>query len=278
MAQLKIWESIYPAYIEKPREMHIGDDCCGRYTQSYHITEAVIHTGHLSERLIKIFKDCMNENKQFRDELFLYYYLQQQFLKNGYVIKFITKVSDTNSGIFEMKTNRLNLDIEVFCDNQFFIMFMNKDQELLSTFSKLIEHELVHVGQAIQMNLIKLSLVVQDTIEKKREADLKNKPIPKKIVSEYNYLSNPREIMAYAQMALTELKLSGLSKEQILHGIKTLFKDYKNEESAISTTIENYNSYFNIKIEKDRIVLKRFYKQMYQYLTDQGKSLIRTTR
>jgi hypothetical protein len=255
-------------------------------SSSIKFVEAVINTDILGDILFTIFFTCMKEckNKTYRNDLFLFYDINKAFAKEGYKVSFVYEVvPDSKDGIVKMSSDMTDNSITISCDNIFTEKFLLGDKELLTTFKTLIKHELVHIGQYLRMKAASLSSIVTRLLDKKKEfykkLDKKDFSVDEKEeLLYYKYFSNTKELMAYAKTALLELQLSGLSKEEILHGIKTMFYEYEKTNYPISKIINNYHRYFRKDILKDMEYLKRFYKYLYEYYMNYGKELLSMTK
>lgn len=124
---------------------------------------------------------------------------------------------------------------------------------LLKELGIVLVHEFVHVGQYAK--------VKQN--QPNEFHDILLRSASKNIYNEKEYLSHPREIMAFAATIYQELLKSGLNKEEI----KKLFNYGEYGNNSIFMIIQNSKTakeYFNL-FKKDDKVLKKLFKNIYAY-------------
>lgn len=219
--------------------------------------EAVFRTDKYSKILYDYIGNIIEENK---NSILKYDYqicslLTSKF--NKYNIIFVPSGTYKNNGILsginEMDAGTNSLIIRISCALNIGELFKNKNLQLyfLRDFKELISHELVHRAQYIGVKDIKL--------EKDINKYFPQNPPPK-------YYKMKFEIMGYACQVVEELRIKGLSDENILSFIKNResFKNY------------NCNIYdFYLKNFKNTKTFMKFTKYIYEYLKgDLSKNII----
>ena len=164
-------------------------------------------------------------------------------------IKFIYTPKDTPNIIPVGSTSIKNQYIFIYCSDRLKELLDSKGDEtifdeFLQDVFRILGHELVHREQMLrveQKNLL-------TTIHRKSTND------------QQNYFSNTYEIMAYAWQIVNTLRLTNLSDSSIK---KILSLNSKTKLDLGGEILQIYHQLF-----KDTSpVLKRLYKQMYEYLS-----------
>jgi hypothetical protein len=144
-----------------------------------------------------------------------------------------------------------NGEIYIVYDNNFYLTF--EDYYLWDTFKKvcasIISHELTHRDQFIKI------LKNQNYVK------------PVSIITNSSYLSDDKEIQAFARQALEEYIQLGYNKNQILQLIKTpTGSNISQASKEESDSFWYYYDYFSDPQYGNPKVWKKFLKYMYQYL------------
>jgi hypothetical protein len=213
------------------------------YAQDYgrlqSLSEAVIHVDkyinmlniYLNQNKFKIFNEGSEEDKlRILNNLFLPYKIQfivkDEFGKNYSLIR----------GLCNKENITIFVGFNIFDYLQDSPVFKVFSQKLLN----LIGHELVHRGQYYVRKADFIHFYAYETN------------------IDSNYFSNPQEIMAYAWMAIENMRSHGYNNDQILSKVKI------NNVSAAEIGFSHI--YLSELKELDEKTYKRFLKYMYQYL------------
>jgi len=256
----------------------IDADAGGYYTSLIRCKESAIRT----ERYAKILKDefikCIDrlKNKQYYVTSDLTKDLSDHF--NKFIIRFIFTGGDTpkledeeerksvEDGISEMRTLAVSKEIQVLVNKNFMSKFKSGDKELINTFYLLMCHELVHRGQCIFRRYFSLSSEAEFIKRDQKKLENPNlSPAKAKVLRDKLYRRRKAEIMSYANQALEELRFKGYSDKVILDKFRT-----GDVDEIESPTFLKYITTFKTDSEDkehDKIILNKFYKYLYDYVT-----------
>ena len=221
--------------------------------------EAVIRSDRYVLIVIDELRQFLKENagKSFKYAFQVCVLLSKFFHK--YNFEFIEKnerSSDFHSGIDEAKTLPSNFKITFYCNMALNNLFVDEElqKNFLISFDELLGHELIHRGQFLnkQDEIIRVDIFKLKQVKGNQH----NKDM--------YYYSLKGEIMAYAWMAVEELRFNGYSTKRILEIIKT--NEPLKKESPV---LKIYRELFTI----DDAQLKRLYKYMYEYILDKNYTI-----
>jgi hypothetical protein len=221
------------------------DRCMSRYISKFervtNLFESVIHI----DKYIHILQDLI---RQEQSTIFNFEELEDRFnhfksIFIPYKIKFENTNIFLSGGVKKAKSYKENITVYVgenvldFFDNE--ISFNLFRKRLIP----LIGHELIHRGQYYI-----------------RTADFINFYVFEDEIEDPNYYKYPEEIMAYAWMAIENMRHHGYPDNKIIARINS--DNIGPAEMGISYL------YISTIKEKNEKVYKRFLKYMYQYLND----------
>ena len=209
------------------------------------IKEAVIRVDDYSVLVLKKLNDFFEENKNKKLKYLEIIDSLNEFFKTFnfiFIAKNYQKHDDEDTGINFMETsvkdnNILNIIIQ--CNPIIKEIFLNNFSNFKRKFQILIKHELVHRGQFLKILDDRLRLKIAIDEYKSKE-----------------YLAVKKEIMAYSNSIIEELRFGGFDDNQILDIVK-----YNKKE--ISSILDRYIDLFK---DTDISVLNRLYKYVYEYL------------
>lgn len=198
----------------------------------YNIHNSTINKGLKSEEIVLLF------NKEFKTN------------KINFGLQRFQKDDEEDSGINYGETgihhnNKSIINIIMYFNPLISKTFYEEYKKVKEKFQILIKHELIHRGQFIKIMNDELRFKVL-----KNEAEAKE------------YYERPKEIMAYADSLIEELRFKGHSDSTILDIVKENKKDESN-------TLDLYIFLFkeNKDEKKNKLeVLHKLYKYVYEYL------------
>jgi hypothetical protein len=209
------------------------------------IKEAVIRVDEYSnlilKKLYKFYKE--NENKKLK-YLEIIDLLNTKFKSFNFI--FIAKNyqdrDEEDSGINYMETGlkkNNTIDILIYCNPILKNLLLDNFLNFKRKFQILMKHELIHRGQLLKIIDDELRLKVATDENESKE-----------------YLSLKKEIMAYSNSIIEELRFGGFEDNQILEIVKY-------NKDGISSILDTYIEQFK---DTNIYVLYRLYKYIYEYL------------
>jgi len=214
----------------------------------YSLDEAVIRTDKYANLLTNIFKGILRtiEGKMFVETKDLTKHLNMYFDEFGITFIFDGYNRDSDgSGIMGALSTNEEFRIVLYCDQYLRPNVKTNNKLLIQTFNEFMLHELTHRGQFLLRNLDRLHEM------KAKTTDYGFK----------QYLQDKHEIMAYANQAVEELYFQGLTQKEIIIMIKS-FNFVESKSTSIKFYMDNFSKYN----KDDLVILKRFFKYMYEYL------------
>lgn len=163
-------------------------------------------------------------------------------------IKFLYTGKDNKDIIPIGGTSIKNQDILIYCSSRFQELLEstgnnNIFEEFLTNVFRILGHELIHREQILRIK--RQDLI--DSIHKKSSEDKRK------------YYSNKYEIMAYAWQIVNSMRMSNLSDSSIK---KILSLNSKTKFDLGGDILQIYHNLF----KDSSSIIKRLYKQMYEYL------------
>jgi len=144
--------------------------------------------------------------------------------------------------------------IKIEYEDEFYQIFDDSEKWdlFIKVVTRMLSHELVHIGQFGKIRKKNKSYKYFDILSKMRVA-------PEDTVK---YLSNKMELMAFAREAVEQFRDIGYDDNQILNRIKHPFQEGIYPDRAESNVFWTYTEWF----EPNDNALKKFLSYMYMYL------------